>query len=421
VYILLIISPRFKSIFQTVKNGFFYHLVFTIIALLVGILSRSYGLLMSGLLSLIFLTDLSILFIIKNVYEKNGGIRESLSRMYFIIYIVEFFIILIVGILLFASFGIFSMVYDYPSVGPFFKQISSIVYVGELSYPILAFFTPILLLLANWYLFGELTRKAVSQHEVVGNTFYDTYTMMIIAYSVALFGITLSILTIYWLELAMGILLFFVAFYTSIKRVLVCKRNLKIEMIKFLENSLKSIYTEVPVILNVNFRKATKILNFILVDLEVNVSPVISGEDIEIIAEYLTSRSIEIIPNIVLLRFKISYLEEGTIKVAVSLADGNRLEVFEKSKNIKIYEVKLPSLEIIGEESMEIKGISEELDFVKLVEELIRRGVNSIITIDMNEISKNAFDGWFVEIVKTKTYEVDKEVKKYLASIVRKE
>lgn len=241
---------------------------------------------------------------------------------------------------------------------------------------------------------------------------------MIIIGSLATFGIILNLLTIYWFDPGIAIVIGIIGLRESLSRAIrTFKATTKKEETENTLSTLKNICLELPNVVDVKDIWLVEFGYYCYGGCRVLLSPIITNNKIKEIKQYIISRIIHTIPRIVAIDILLEKVKEGVIKIAVPIADSNTVASFDEATKFTILSIKYPETDIIGEEIADIVVSEYKIIPAQKARELVSKQVEAVLSKEISSIALNELEGWFIKTYLIKSNDVKAAIREFIYSL----
>ena len=373
-----------------------YFAAFLGMNLFVALLGSSFSILLSAIVAFLYITEgIIIYYIIKKVCAGRSPGKNTNYMM------------LTINIIVLIVF-FFTIYMAYLSIGR----------VGMLRYPYASFITPIVTLSFAAYSSSRVEDSLRDQLPFLGRRLGDSLRMMIIIGSLATFGVILNLLTIYWFDPGIAILISIIGLRESLLRaVKTFKATTKKEKAENTQNMLKNVCLELPIVMDVKDVWIVEFGYYCYGGCKVLLSPIIMNNEMEEIKRYIISRAIRMIPHIIAIGILLEKVERGIIKIAVPIADSNNVTSFDETNKFTILSIKYPEADIIEQETFDIAVSDYKIIPAQKAKELALKRVEVVLSKEISNIASNELKGWFIKLYHPKSDDIRAAVKEFIYSL----
>ena len=379
-----------------VKKCIAYFAVFLGINLIVALLGGSFSILLSAIAAFLYIAEsIIIYYIIKKVRAGQSPGKKTSYMM------------LTIDIIVLVAFCFI-----------IYTAYQSIRSIGMLNYPYASFITPIVTLSFAAYSSSRIEDSLRDQLPYLGRRLGDSLRMMVIVGSLATFGVILNLLTIYWFDPGIAILIGIIGLRESLLRAIkTFKATTKEEETESTQNVLKNVCLELPSVMDVKDVWIVEFGYYCYGGCKVFLSPIIMNNEMKEIKRYIISRAIRTIPHIIAIDILLEKVEEGIIKIAVPIADSNNVTSFDETNKFTILSIKYPEADIIEQETFDIAVSDYKIIPAQKAEELALKRVEAVLSKEISNIASNELKGWFIKLYHPKSDDVRAAVKEFIYSL----
>jgi len=245
----------------------------------------------------------------------------------------------------------------------------------------------------------------------------DALRMMIVYNALALFAIIINLLTVYWLDPSVAILIGLIGLRENIIRGLETVKGLRGVLLEETIESMISAYREAPVIKDVRDIWLGIFSFYCYGGCKVLVSPLLTDNELDELRRYLIRRTIHTVPYIIAIHLVIERVKETTIKIAIPVRDTGIVASFDETSKFVIEEVSIPEIKPIKREKLELEVVSGRILQAQKANQLISKGVEVLLTKDIGDVAESSFRGWFTKIYRVKKENIREVFEEYVKTL----
>lgn len=386
----------FQHANNVVKKYIAYLTFLVILNIAVFIISGSYSILITGVYGIIYLIEaIMVSYIIKSILSGRVPKKETSKSLLF----ADILCVSILAALIFLSY----------------MAMSSMKMVSE---PLIAFSTTVITLIVTGIASIKLEESLLDDLPYLGRRLGDHLRMLLIASAFAAFGIIMNVLTIYWFEPAIAILIAIIIIREELYKINRTYKGIaRPEERETILELTKREVLEVPAIKDISDAWFSIFGYFAYGALKFSISPIVPEDEYPEIKKFILKRLIRTNPNVIAVDLSLNRLDADTIRMVASVKDDNTISPFDETNKFLLLDVSYPEIEITKNDVVEIEVAEYKIIPAQKARELALKKVEVLLTKDISDLARNELEGWFIKTYITKSNIAEEAAKEFLNSI----